>query len=557
MKKLFAFLIVVIMVASMFVGCTPSNDDPSSSSSKKPVVGENGSIFPLAEEFKLTLITTTGGTGNWKNAIEANVLWQDLYERTNVKVEIVPLTAADRNERMTMLTGMMNTGMYWDAVLTNFMNETGESSLVATKKFLDLNEYVRDETIMPNLQVVLDEAPYLLSTWTWPDGGIYDIGYYSANHARFLESCLWVYEPWLKAANMEVPTTFDEFEAMLYYFSTHDMNGNGKDDEIALFCWQEYGYATIEALMGMWGMPTKDGTNDNYVCLTEDHEVVFAPVTDAWKDFITTFSKWWDDGIVYDGCFTADNVTANSHWQAAAGKPVVVGCMTYNVPPTRGQDDYIAIVPPAADGYETRWFFHPSHMGGKRQVAINRQCENPEIVLAWFDLFFSSEVYQRYMFGETGSPYQEVDRNGKIVAATPNADVAEMIWETNQQRLYGILGQFPNAVLQSDYDTWLGLSEAEKTQQDAFRLYQGVLCPSDLVWPRPYLSDDQTDEISEVRTDVFNTLYSWRAAFIEGDPEDVDAQWEEFLEDLETAGVEIMVEQLQDAYDTWADAMDF
>ena len=77
------------------------------------------------------------------------------------------------------------------------------------------------------------------------------------------------------------------------------------------------------------------------------------------------------------------------------------------------------------------------------------------------------------------------------------------------------------------------------------------------MWPRPYLSEDQSEEISEVRTDVFNTLYAWRAAFIEGDPEDIDAQWEEFQEELEAAGVEILVEQLQDAYDTWADAMDW
>ena len=40
---------------------------------------------------------------------------------------------------------------------------------------------------------------------------------------------------WLKALNLEVPTTFEELEEVLYAFRDGDPNGNGLKDEVPYF----------------------------------------------------------------------------------------------------------------------------------------------------------------------------------------------------------------------------------------------------------------------------------------------------------------------------------
>ena len=48
----------------------------------------------------------------------------------------------------------------------------------------------------------------------------------------FLSQKLWVYKPWLDTLGLEVPTTTEEFEAMLIAFKEQDPNGNGIADEV-------------------------------------------------------------------------------------------------------------------------------------------------------------------------------------------------------------------------------------------------------------------------------------------------------------------------------------
>ena len=45
---------------------------------------------------------------------------------------------------------------------------------------------------------------------------------------------LWIYQPWLDALGLEMPTTTDEFEQVLLAFKEQDPNGNGQADEIPL-----------------------------------------------------------------------------------------------------------------------------------------------------------------------------------------------------------------------------------------------------------------------------------------------------------------------------------
>ena len=128
MKKLFALLLAVVMVMGL-VACAPADDNTTTppATTTKPAGGDKTTTtteaapavkFPLEEEVTLVLTGSTRGTViNMNKNLADNKLWNDLYKRTNVKIEIkdrgcgiedltaalTPLYTTDReNERSGM-----------------------------------------------------------------------------------------------------------------------------------------------------------------------------------------------------------------------------------------------------------------------------------------------------------------------------------------------------------------------------------------------------------------------------------------------------------------------
>ena len=59
--------------------------------------------------------------------------------------------------------------------------------------------------------------------------------------------------------------------------------------------------------------------------------------------------------------------------------------------------------------------------------------------------------------------------------------------------------------------------------------------------------------MNELRTDIYGYCGQKRAKWIVGEG-DIDADWAEYLENLEEMGVDELIEILQSAYDVWAEA---
>lgn len=91
------------------------------------------------------------------------------------------------------------------------------------------------EQYAPKYAKLLALDPDMKKSTTAPDGHIYSFAkFMNYNNDYTVSQKLWVYEPWLKASGLPMPTTVDELETLLKYFKTHDMNGNGKADEVPM-----------------------------------------------------------------------------------------------------------------------------------------------------------------------------------------------------------------------------------------------------------------------------------------------------------------------------------
>lgn len=560
-KRLFAGILALVMMFSL-IACGEKEAEVSPSEQETPTQGaeenapvapeKTGVTFPLEEEVTLEIMIKDNVERD--ELLENCALWQDLYEATNVKVEFIPLPEDDP---LTALNGMFNAGTQGDAIFSQFISDSDLSALAANDLLMPLNDYINDAELMPNFNNrVLAESPSTEGFVASPDGNIYCLPRYVGRDENYIEGKFFINSEWLEAVGKEVPTTLAELEEVLIAFRDQDPNGNGKKDEIPflLASGSIDAFSHFEAFMGTHGIATKDNVNDNYV-FVEDGVVNFAPTTQNYKDAIKVLQKWYDEGLIWSECFTGTGEAFASIYSA---EETVMGMyIAGGAPDTTGK--YEPILPPAADGYETNWFFHPGRLGVKGSFCLTNSCENPEIAMAWIDMFYSFENSVRAVYGEPGYQYELTD-NGGIEFVVDGGDIAE-----KQKAESPTLGMcfgptYQYAITQAfTAEDWAERISYASGNDDAVRalegsrLYRDAGVLNDEIWPRPYIAAEDMGRLNELRTDIFNTVSEMKASWIAGDG-DIDAEWDQYVADLEKMGLAEFIEILQRTYDNFVAA---
>lgn len=576
MKKHRAFpaMVSLILLISLITGCTwigteetialPTTTVPTATQVPTTTVPPVSVQFPLAEEVTLTLVTPIRRTvKNLEKNLADNQLWNDLYERTNVKVEVRALPDQDT---LSSFLSMLDSNNYGDILLTQYITQPKDlDALIASHKLLPLNDYVTNRSIMPNLNSrIFDEIPEAKGHYTSPDGNIYFLGSYSANKATYLDTC-WINKTWLDMAEMDIPQTLEELEAFFAWVMENDCNGDGdKTDELPYYCYPQ-GNSFIERLLGMWGLPT---TAFDKLVVIKDGKLEFVPQTDGYKDFIHTMNKWLQNGWMpteyFKGHTNENYEYMMNRYIHANGQPERVAFYigtggnqrNTNAPDVYGNinlpadqlHEYICILPPTVEGYETRWYIHPGYMGTRGTFAIAANCKYPEIALAWMDQFYSQEVTERANFGEPGSPCR-IDKDGKVGLST-NLESNAKALESKDNYLDQIFPNLPGAITQ---DEWINrrLYSSEQKQK-SFAIYEGIITSE--VCPRPIMTDESTQEVNRIYEKLQEIVYQYQSDWITG-TRDIDKDWEQYQSELKSAGVDRMVELMQEAYDVYLSAI--
>ena len=156
------------------------------------------------------------------------VMMDELKKQTNVDVELRLFPYETATERLNL---DLNSGDYADVIAgwtlsDNLILNYGVNQGV----FVPLEEYF--EKSCPKITEILN-LKGVREKMTAPDGHIYSIPY-------VVEDDLVGYTPyingqWLENLGLEMPTTTDEFEAVLQAFKDQDANGNGDTTDCLLY----------------------------------------------------------------------------------------------------------------------------------------------------------------------------------------------------------------------------------------------------------------------------------------------------------------------------------
>ena len=546
--KFISLFLAALMLLATLTGCANSKDGGKGKTDIPKVK------FPLEEPY--TLRAMVKGVVS-QDDLEKSSYYQKLVEDTNVRLELIPLG----DEPTTTLNAMLSAGTYGDVII-GVLNDSLLTDLAYGDFLIPIEDYIQDADLMPNYNTRgLSTIPEAVKTMTLPDGHIYSVARIDANKAGNLESPLVVNKEWVKKSGADL-STIEGFTEYLRYVRDNDMNGDGKtNDEIPLLIANSTAtpYATVQACLGMWGLATKDSALDSY-CVVKKGKVSLAPMMDAYKEAISTLSSWYKEGLIWSELYTANKESFDSRlndrttpqWGATFGVIHLSSAASY-------ADDLEAIKYPAIEGYQPCAYMNPGYLGYKNTFTITKNCEHPEIAMAWLDQIYSQEGTVAISYGLESdkdipgyTPQYDFKEDGSIEQITISLEQSDM----NKKLCPRLSSIFGGAYLylraQEDYDAGkVILSKALSQIGEIYQFYGNDVNRE--VWPRPYYTQEINDEINAVRTDVFNIITQYEAKWIVGQS-DINADWDGYKKQMEDAGAVRLAELLQSAYDTWASA---
>ena len=271
---------------------------------------------------------------------------------------------------------------------------------------------------------------------------------------------------------------------------------------------------------------------------------------EAWKTAVKKLADWYSKGWIWEDAFAGSDV--NSYfWDTILASPTpIVGMMTSSTAGNAAhEENYVSIPPVKVEGYETNWYYHPGQFNPKASVAVSTNCEDPEILLAWFDQFLALEISVRYQYGEQGDLWDYTE-DGKIEFLTKSQDEQNKLQEETPTLKWITQGgvTLPTCYTPGDYESKLVLDGKKEGKLEAYEQYKDVIAKE--YWPRPYMSAEQNEAVKEVRTDIMNLVKLKRAEWVTG-VSDIDAEYDQFIKDLEKMGVDRLLTAMQAAYDVY------
>lgn len=409
---------------------------------------------------------------------------------------------------------------------------------------LPLNAYISEDT---NLWRILEtfDAYDLRAALSAPDGSLYYMPGLDVSRSQRVGQVLWLNKGWLAALKLSVPTTLDELREVLRAFQAMDPNGNGIADEIPLAGSLEVsGGQCYELIINAFIY--NDPSNGRLA--VEDGHVLFAPMTDAWREAMRYLGGMYEEGLISPLQF---QLSQRSLTDLAMNPENLLGGFTaqsiqdvllQNTPEVIS--NFIQVAPlagPQGIRNATIMTQLPTVAG-----AISATCQQPEAVFALMDLMLSEEAFLIGRYGEEDVDWmyaQDTDLNAYNQRATVR--VLNHIQNKRQNKNLSESGPFFAYPAYADGVMYSGFEmDQEYINARGYLAYEPYM-PLERISPLFFTSEDAAS-LMALRDAISAYVDTCLEGFITGrlDADD-DAVWAGYLEELEALGAGTLVDAAQ------------
>ena len=572
-KKLLAMLLCLVMVLSLFSACGQSqvSEAPASEAAAESVAAEPAPVeeapeepapevstveessvveeapveiehlidFPLEEDFEVSvsMSTTPSLTGSALIADDGSELgWAKwLQERTGADIQVDLYSFLDSNDKLNL---MIASGDYTDIIVGMFNYSGGIDGAVEEEVLTNIAEY--PEYIPDYLNVLFEDINDVAAAYSTEFNLTAFYGINDPNAKA--EYGPVIRQDWLDELGLDAPETYDDLHDILVKF---------KENYDSTLWITAYGGVPGD-LAGGYGVAEYAG-GAGFPTWVEDGEFKFSVMEDGLKDYLTMMHQWYEEGLIYPDFLSQGGTDYPDNSLITNGD---VGVYFTYVSYMEAQQDVLSATVPEGKisaitwpvknaGDEQKFGKAPNNSGvdGMGAFSVTTASEDIPTLLAIFNEFYTEEGYDFCNWGIEGQTYNlEGDKHVFTEMITDD----EYNLGANIMMTYYFFKDGPflynnDRYLASYSDRQVAAAELWTTSRSAAALST--------------MTTDQTTEYYTAQTDISTVYQEYVVKFIVGD-KDLDADWQEFMDQLNGCGLERFMELGQLGVDQYAERLE-
>lgn len=542
-KRVVAAALAVTMASTMFAGCGSKGNNASNADK---VDMENLS-FPLAE--KVTITGTTSYPVGTEEDPNKRTIFKRLEEETNVHVDWTAISSDQWGDKISL--NMANANTLTDFVFTAGFGDNDLIRYADQGVIVPVEEYI--DNYMPNLKAVFDKYPEYRTMCEDADGHIWalpwieQLGSEKTAIQTVGNNMTFINQKWLDFLGLETPTTVDEFEQVLLAFQEHApelQKEFGIDgDIIPMSCIVNDQDPNL--LINGFGDGIGDVDMGQHIAVTDDKKVVCTATSDGFRKGVEWLHKLYAEGLIDPECFTQDWST-----YVAKGKSHRYGvCFTWDVANIDNIQDYVPLKALKADTVNVTPQNGSFTSGFDRgRCVVTSVCKNPAFVCAWLDKMYDPFQSPQNNWGTYGEDDDfdifELGENAdgeKMLKHAPLGDASPV--EVREAECVG----GPLAVLDEYYGKYVTCPDDAQYRLDWIKDYYTDDMHCKYVYPRVFMSAEDTEKLSAIQTDLVSYLNSSKAEFIRDGI--TDDSWNAYLNQVDSYGLDQYLEIYQKYFD--------
>ena len=548
------------MVAGSLAGCGGGS---SSSASSTPAASENtgsaeaatsgeatSATFPLAETATFTvMISFPAGTESEPNN---RTIFKRLEEASNVHIEWTAIQSDQWGDKIGL--NMANINTITDFVFSAGFSDSDLLRYADQGAIIPLEDYI--DTCMPNLKAVLDKYPEYRKMATATDGHIYAlqwIEHLGANKTAIqtVSNMSFINKKWLDFLGLEVPTTVDDFEAVLVAFRDNASKLQaefGIDGSIIPMSFiMNDGSQDPLILINGFGEGYGDADQGRHIAVNADKQVICTATQDGFFKGLQWMNKLYNEGLIDAEAFTQDWST-----YVAKGKSGRYGvCFSWDVANIDNLTDWVPLPALTADVRNITPANGSFTSGFDRgRCVITAVAENVELLCNWLDLMYDPIQSPQNNWGTYGEDDDfdifemgENDKGEPMLKHAPLGDASPV--EVREAECVG----GPLAVLDEYYGVYVTCPDDAQYRLDWIEEIYTPDMNTEYVFPNVFMSSEDTEKLSNLQADITKTINAAKSDWVMNGTD--EAKFEELKKSLDAYGLADMLAIFQSYLDAY------
>ncbi|WP_309119764.1 hypothetical protein [Paenibacillus sp.] len=536
----------VVLAFGVLAGCMNDSSEPPTGESAPPAeqnedtsgLADGGVTHPEGYPITKEPITIKAAVmySSLRPEMDTTAIWEYVAKKTNINLEIEVLKDRDKADLM------FASGDFPDLLMNVGINANQMTNAAEGGNFVELKPLL--EQYAPTWNRFLEENKLVYNASLATDGKLYSLPYIDfAPFDRNLRDQWIVMDSWLKELNLPIPKTAEEFKNALKAIKANAGQGTIPADVIPYYFYFD-GYVGGQFdIYGSFGVYI---TSADYV-VVENGVVKDQSTNPAIKEPLKYLRDLYAEGLIPPEVFTDD---FNTYASKISSIPPIVG--SYHSYANR-QPDLGAPMGPLDTGNGRKPLMRSqAYVPGPAHTAIiTKNNKYPVATVRLLEAIATDTELGLTISRGTKGIVWDIDNEGKAF---------QHFWEESPDKMaehagdLGLHNSFVALKGQTFYEeVWKELSyDTVNSRAWAYEnVYKDVVMPNDMVYVEGALGPDDIAMLNQYRTDLTNYRKAVFADFITG-KQDIDANWDAYVEQMNNLGLEPFIALRQKAYEVMA-----